>query len=149
MIIDRSKNDVDQALSIIRQKVQKFQELTEDELETLRRGCTTVETWNRIENKTKELHSIISSMLYSVGEINTKNWTNKNVFFAEDFERILSNIEKLKKGFFVYENTPQTPPPRLDYMVFNDMEKILFDLENYVADVVDKYKICGSAVCGE
>ena len=149
MIIDRSKDDVEQALSIIRQKVQKFQELTEDELETLRRGCPTVETWNRIENKTKELHSIISSMLYSVGEINTQNWTNENVFFAEDFGRILSNIEKLKKGFFVYENTPQTPTPKLDYMVFNDMEKILFDLENYVADVVGKYKICGSAVCGE
>ena len=149
MIVNRTQEDVEKAISIIREKVQAFQPLTDDDLSVLEKGCVTVQTLNRIEGKTKEMFDVLSGMLYVAGHIETTSWSFGQIFSELDFKRIIQNIDKIRKSFLVYKTTPQTPSVGFDYMIFNDMEKILLDLEAYVNDVRDNYRMCGVAVCGD
>ena len=149
MIFNRTKNDVEAAISLRMEKVQKFQELTENEIETLEKGTLTINTLNRIESKQEELKNLFNDMGYWNTEITNKNWSENDVFGVEEFRRILDNTDILRKSFFTYKDTPKTPPISYHYENINSLEKILYDLDVMINDVKSKYKRCGTFRCGE
>lgn len=150
MIFDRTQNDVDTAIILRREKVQKFQELTENEIETLEKGTLTINTLNRIENKQEELKNLFNDMGYWDTPILTKQWDYSQIFKGEEFDRILSNLEILTKAFFVYKNTPDIPDNNYrKYQTINDVEKIIYDLDVMINDIKSNYRECGDFECGE
>lgn len=149
MIFNRTQNDVDTAISLRAEKVQKFQELTSDEVETLERGTLTINTLNRIESKQEELKNLFNSMGYWNSPIIIKTWNSSQIFKGEEFDRILNNLEMLKEAFFVYKDTPNTPLPVYHYTNINDIEKILYDLDMMIDDIKVRYRQCGTFQCGE
>ena len=150
MIFTRTKDDVDNALRLRAEKVQTFEELTAEEIETLERGTLTINTLNRIENKQKELAELFENDFYFVETTEHKTWGYSDFFTENDFNRILSNLNKLKKAYFVYKDTPRTPSSNYrHYQVINDVEKILYDLEKMVDDLKTHYRQCGAYECGE
>lgn len=149
MIFDRTQNDVDAAIRLRSGKVQNFQSLTADEIETLERGTLTITTLNRIENKQKELKTLFNDMGYWNMETKNKTWAYEDVFYGEDFQRILANTNILREAFFTYTDTPSTPPVSYHYSNINALEKILYDLDNMVDAVKNRYKRCGTFRCGE
>lgn len=149
MIYDRTSEDVRSAQEIISEKVKSFVELTDGEVETLERGTITINTLNRIENKQSELKTLFNNAGYWNTNILNKNWTFNDIFDASDFERILNNLDVLRTAFYEYTSTPNTPNAVYDYKVINDIEKILFDLEEMVDDMESKYRECGTFECGE
>jgi hypothetical protein len=147
MIFDRSQIDIDSAL-VARQKLQKGENLTEADVIALERGTLSLSTLNRIESKTDELRNILSQMAY-FAVFDSAEWNAGDVFFGEDFKKILANTETLRNAFYVYRETPQTPDALTDYKTMNALEKILADLEKMIADVTANYRQCGNSVCGE
>lgn len=149
MIFDRIKNDVDTAIRLRREKVQTFQELTESEIAILEKGTITINTLNRIENKQDELKNLFNDMGYWNTPITNKVWGENDIFNVDEFQRILDNTNILRQAFFVYKDTPNTPPISYHYRDINALEKILYDLDVMINDVKSRYKRCGTFRCGE
>ena len=148
MIFTRTQNDVDEAIRIRKEKVQKFQALTEDDIKFLEKGTMTLNTLNRIEQKQQELKNLFNDMGYWNTPIENKSWTNTQIFNIDDFKRILKNLDILRDAFFVYDTTPSTPPVSFHFQDINDLEKILYDMDVMISKIKGNYKICGTFICG-
>ena len=150
MITNRTQYDVDAAILLRNTKVKKFEALTESEIETLERGTLTINTLNRIEAKQEELKNLFNDMGYWNKPITNKVWDFSCIFKGEEFDRILRNIEILRKAFFVYKDTPDIPDNNYrKYQTINDVEKIIDDLDVMINDVKSHYRECGTFECGE
>ena len=149
MIFDRTRNDVDTAIRLRKEKVQNFQELTENEIAILEKGMLTINTLNRIEEKQEDLKGILNDMGYWNTPITNKVWGENDIFNVVDFQRILDNTNVLRQAFFVYKDTPNTPPISYYWDDINALEKILYDLDAMINDVKSNYRECGTFECGE
>ena len=149
MIFDRTQNDVDTAIRLRKEKVQTFQELSENEVATLEKGTLTINTLNRIEEKQEDLKGILNDMGYWNTPITNKVWGENDIFNVVDFQRILDNTNVLRQAFFVYKDTPNTPPISYYWDDINALEKILYDLEAMIYDVKSNYRECGTFESGE
>lgn len=123
MITDRTQNDVESAKKIIEEKVKKFSSLTDAEITILERGTLTIDTLNRIEEKQVGLAEELGVF------VEFKFWTNEDVFFAEDFRRILNNLQVLLNQIPTPSSTPEIPDAKYHFQNINDIEKILQDVE--------------------
>ena len=158
MIWDRTQNDVDVALRVIKEKIRldpitmqpsNSESITTEETEALKKGTLNVEDLNRIENKQIELKNIFNDMGYWNTPKTNKTWDEAQVFDANEFKRIVDNTDMLRKAFFVFGDTPNTPTATYHYININAIEKILYDLGNMVDDVRSKYRECNTFFCGE
>lgn len=149
MIFDRTQNDVDTAIILRDTKVKTFQELTESEIATLEKGTITINTLNRIEAKQEGLKNLLNSIGYWNMPITNKSWTVNDIFNVDEFQRILDNTNTLRQAFFVYKDTPNTPPVSYHYNDINALEKILYDLDVMINDIKSLYRECGTFYCGE
>jgi hypothetical protein len=72
------------------------------------------------------------------------------MFFSEaDFQQLIDNVNILRNAFFVFSNTPKTPPISYHYDDINALEKILYDLDVMINYVKSLYAECGNVECGE
>lgn len=149
MIFDRTEADVTEAKRIILEKVQKFLTLSNTEIETLEKGCLTINTLNRIENEQRRLNEVLNDMGYWNTEMTNKEWTISDVFDEQNFQRLLTNIDVLRNAFFTYSETPVTPNISYHFQAINEMEKILNDIGEIITYTQANYKICGNFSCGE
>ena len=149
MIYNRTENDIETARNLIETKVKNFGELTVDEVAKIERGTFTINTLNRIEQKQAELKTLFNDIGYWNTPIINRTWAEYDIFGELDFQRVLDNTNTLREAFFVYNNTPITPPISYHYNDINALEKILYDLENMVNDMKTRYRQCGTFECGE
>lgn len=149
MIFDRTQNDVDTAILLRDTKVKKFEALTESEITTLEKGTLTINTLNRIETKQEELKNLFNDMGYWNTPTTNKLWSENDIFNIDEFRRIIDNTNVLREAFFIYTDTPNTPPTSFYWNDINALEKILFDLDVMINDVKSHYRECGTFECGE
>ena len=149
MITNRTQYDVDTAIRLRKEKVQTFQELTENEIAILEKGMFTLNTLNRIEEKQEDLKGIFNDMGYWNVPITNKSWDNTQIFDENEFQRIIDNTNVLRQAFFVYKDTPNTPPISYRWQDINALEKILYDLDVMINDIKSNYKECGTFESGE
>lgn len=158
MIFNRTQNDVDTARILRNEKVKfdpitmqpiNLDELTPTELETLAKGTFNYTDLNRIEAKQEELKNLFNDMGYWNTPITNKVWGENDIFNADEFQRILDNTNILRQAFFVYADTPNTPPISFYWDDINSLEKILYDLDVMINDVKSNYRECGTFESGE
>lgn len=150
MIIDRTQEDLNSAIFIRDNLVKKFQTLSNEQIKTMERGTMTCNTLNRIEQKQEELKRLINPMGYWNTNIAHKtDWTVGDIFTEADYQRIIDNENVLRKAFFTYSDTPETPLISFHYDDLNALEKILVDLDVMINDVKSNYRQCGAFTCGE
>lgn len=148
MITDRTASDVSLAKTL-RAKLQSGQTLSEAEISIMERGTMTINTLNRIENKQAELKRLLANEGYYKTPIQNKTWEYTKYFKESEFQRILNNLNVLRNAFFVYADTPGTPPISFHYENINALEKVLFDIETMLNDMIDRFRECGTFECGE
>jgi hypothetical protein len=136
MIYDRTEADVTAALAIREQKIKQFLPLTAEELATLERGFIDYNTLNRIEDKQSELRDLLVASGYSFFDVETKHWNETDIFNELELDRIVNNLDEFKKAVSVLKTTPQTPLPRFHYTNINDIERILYDLDFAVTNML-------------
>lgn len=149
MIYNRTSEDVEQAKKIIKEKVQKFQELTDAEKEILSRGTFTADTINRVERRQSEIRNIINDMGYWNTQISLEEWSPNDIFNVDKFKVFLDNTRFLVNAFFVYGDTPALPPVSYRWQDANAHEKILHDIDVMINDVRSNYRNCGTFEAGE
>ena len=149
MIYDRTQADVDDAIKIRKEKVQKFQELTIEDIRIFERGMITINTLNRIEIKQEELKNFFNDMGYWNTPITNKVWSENDIFNVDEFQRTIDNANILRQAFFVYKSTPNTPNVSYHFEDINALEKILYDLDVMINDVKSHYRECRTFESGE
>lgn len=149
LVYNRTAQDVENAIKIRSEKVQKFQELSAEDIKVLERGMITLNTLNRIEDKQDELRTILNNMGYWDTPVVSKNWDYTQIFDKAEFERILKNLDILRNAFYVYSDTPKTPKVSYKFDDINAIEKILYDLEEMTNYVKNNYRECGDFECGQ
>ena len=156
MIFNRTQEDIDKA-RIALSKIKKKEELTSEDLTFLERATFNVNTINRIEDKQSALKSLFNSMGYWETPVQNKQWNyvenngviTADIFSESDFDRILSNIDILRKAFFESIDMPKTPKKSYDINTANAIEKILDEFEKIVAFVKENYAESGDVECGQ
>lgn len=148
MIFNRTISDVNSAKQLRANKMQKGIPLTDVETEIMERGCITINTLNRIEEKQSELKKKLNDMGYYNAPIINKKWGYTDIFTQEDLKRLVGNDIILRDAFYVYFNSPKNAIAKFHYEEINAIEKILFDISRNIDYTINNYKICGTVVCG-
>ena len=81
--------------------------------------------------------------------ITNKVWGENDIFNVDEFQRIIDNTNVLRQAFFIYKDTPNTPPISYYFEDINALEKILYDLDVMINDVKSHYRECGTFESGE
>ena len=149
MIYNRTNFDVTESKRIRNEIIKNGISPSASEIETLERGTVGIETLNRIENKQTELKEKCNKLGYWNVNITNKTWDYTDVFDTTEFDRLINNVAMLRSGFLVFLATPKTPDALYHYQNFNDMEKILFDLDEMSKEITLLFKECGNFYCGE
>lgn len=147
LITDRTGADVSNA-KMLRLKIQSGSALTETEISAFERGTCTKTMLNRIETAQKTLAEDLNNLQYKISISNKTDWIYTDIFDNANYERLLNNLEKLKDAFFTYPTTPQTPSYMYGFKEANDIEKILFDIEQLIKEMKENYIKCGTIQCG-
>ena len=141
MIFDRTQNDVDTARILRNEKVKfdpitmqptNLDELTPAELQILNKGTFNYTDLNRIETKQEELKNLLKDMGYLNKSIENKAWNENDIFNVDEFQRIIDNTNVLRQAFFVYNDTPNTPPVSFYWKDVNALENILYLLQQAI-----------------
>ena len=147
MIFDRTQFDVEEAKRL-REKLQRGEQLNDDEVFALERGTFSLATINRIENKQAELYDLFIIAGYGGEEVFNVNWEFSDFFTDGDLLRLIDNGEKLKDAFFVYAGTPNRPQALYHFNEVNAIEKILYDLEKNYSYMASNWRECGTFESG-
>ncbi len=80
-----------------------------------------------------------------------KNWTREGFPRQSDYSRIGENIQKIRDGYAVYDETPLVPKhPFNTFQKWNDIEKILHDVFFIYIFNYNNMEYCGDGyLCGE
>ena len=116
------------------------------------RGMYTHNDMNRVENAVKIIVGIFEEAGYDVPILDTKtDWTHADVVTREDIERYYSNVAILRDFMAVYPDTPKAPTikDRLNYLVANDIEKILMDVHGVANNISKSWYYAGDVCSGE
>lgn len=148
MIFDRKKSHVYDSVRIRDQKIKKFLPLTDEDIYILDRGTVTAETINRIEEKQAELKRLFNEIGYWNTPIENKSWDSSMIFYTEDHKRLVENSICLLDAFYAFSYTPKSLKAEYTYSAWNDLEKLLYDLDEMVEIVKSNYRECGLAECG-
>ena len=149
MIFDRTQEHVERAKVLILEKVKQGQTLTNDDIQVLERGTLTINTLNRIEAKSKELHKKLNDAAYFSKNISTKEYTYNDIFDETDFQKMLDNLNVIVQSYYTKSDTPSIPSMRYHFENFNAIEKILHDIEEIYDSMLSQYRECGTFKSGE
>lgn len=140
-VYDRTEADVAYAKYC---KEKRYINLSADEKEQWTgelKGAVTSETWNRVEENQQTIADEITVT------ISTKTWQKNDIPRYSDYERILSNLTKIRAGYGLMSDTPQVPDRPLNtYQKWNEIEKILHDVHYVFAHSTADVHYCGAEV---
>lgn len=153
-ITNRTQADVNY-VKTLNTKIRKngFSNLTTEEQEAWKNGligALNAVDLNRIENNIKYLHEVLFSYGYlSVIQEKTEEWEISSLPMKTELERIKSNLENIINNY----NTPkQSVPQSVDYPTYatiNELEQVIFQLNNMIGLMEKSFRYCGTFYCGE
>lgn len=79
-----------------------------------------------------------------------KNWKIGDLPGVSDFKRIRDNVEKIRSGYVIRADTPETPVQPLNtWQKWNDLEQILYDIFWIYFNNLNNKDYCGEISAGE
>lgn len=149
MIYDRTIADVEAARAVQQTKVYNaFSELTQEDIDILERGMLTVNVLNRIEAKQEELKQTLNDMGYWGFTCTNRQWARGDYFKHADLARLCRNATVLRESFISVSKDLNNPVPVAHFEELNRLERLLAAIAQLAADVIARYLICGTVVCG-
>lgn len=119
-----------------------------DLLNKTSKGHYNVSDLNRVEEWCEYLANLLTSYSYKVDVQVKKNWQRSDFPTSSEMERIRQNINRLKKVYFSFTQIPEN----LEYMTIekaNDIEKILFEIDTLLNNMISQFNYCGEINSGE
>lgn len=115
------------------------------------KGSYNYEDLNRVESAVVFIARRLTESGYFVSPEVKLSWTIKDHPTKADMNRYLGNIALLRSMLPLYSTTPKAPTTskKLDYLVANDIEKILSDLDRQIAAINQSWSYAGDVFSGE
>lgn len=112
------------------------------------KGFYNVVDVNRVEEAVEELSTTLAEAGYPVGAVTKTNWSKTDFPTENEMQRFLLNIQLLQSRF--YSSAVETPASMkwLGYEGANNIEQILFDVEEMRKKMIEAYRYCGTLNCG-
>lgn len=115
----------------------------QDVLQRTKRGVLNADDLNRIENNCKEIGDKIAI------PVTVKSWAVGGLPRVSDYARIRKNVEDIRNGYGIKSDTPETPKSPLNaYQKWNDIEKILYDVNDLYERTMSAKVYCGEMYAG-
>ncbi len=151
LIYDRVQADVDDAKALI-SKYMRGETLDGYEQglwDKGLRGCYNTSDTNRVEYHTRELQSILNTNGYNI-HIDTRLWAKSDIMRYSDIVRYLGNIKTILDAFGRSANAPELPSidAWIDYVVANDIEKILYVTRELIYGALAMFRRAGTFTAG-
>ena len=116
----------------------------QDVLQMTKKGVLNAEDINRIENNTGDIADKIAV------PVTVKSWSVGGLPRVYDYKRIRDNVERIRQGYGIRSDTPATPEQPLNtYQKWNDIERILFDVNDLYDRTENARAYCGEIFAGE
>ena len=116
----------------------------QDVLQRTKKGVLNAEDINRIENNTGDIADKIAV------PVTVKSWSVGGLPRVSDYKRIRDNVERIRQGYGIRSDTPATPEQPLNtYQKWNDIERILFDVNDLYDRTENARAYCGEIFAGE
>ena len=116
------------------------------------KGCYNHTDLNRVENAVATLSNFLKAQGYEHETLVVKtNWSRSDIPSSDDMKRYYRNIAVLREAFLVYPDTPEAPVEgeRLDYVIANNIERILFDIADVCTKTPQSSYFLGEIFSGE
>lgn len=136
LIYDRTQADVEYAL-------------THPDSEFFLKGAYNYTDLNRIEEWTEYIAEQLNLYGYKVN-ILTKlvDWTMEDFPVKTAMKRIRDNVQALKNAFVSFTNVPENLE-RMTYQKANDLEKVLYELDALINNMIASFYFSGEIYGGE
>ena len=116
----------------------------QDVLQMTKKGVLNADDINRIENNTETIADKIAV------PVTVKLWSVGGLPRVSDYKRIRDNVERIRQGYGIRSDTPVTPEQPLNtYQKWNDIERILFDVNDLYDRTENARAYCGEIFAGE
>ena len=115
------------------------------------KGCYNYIDLNRVEEWCKHLSSLLNSYGYFNNIDEKTDWNVKDIQTVEEMKRYLNNVKVLIETFATKEDTPQLPVSinKLTYQHANDIEKILYDINELIQYMEAMFRYSNTFYSGE
>ena len=107
---------------------------------------------NRVETATEYIAKLLKLYSYFKSDlVCKKDWLMSDFPTENEMNRYLSNIQKLIDSFYLKEDSPSLPKSMnyLDIKKANNIEKVLYDLNNLIENMISQFNYCGEIYAGE
>ncbi len=151
LITDRTERDVER-WRLLHSK--GWASMTEDEKvewQTALKGAYNYVDLNRVESAVEYIANELTEAGYFVAPEVKTVWTVKDHPTKADMERYFANVGLLRSILPMYPTTPKTPTTKkkLDYLVANDIEQILSDVDRRINGIKQGWYYAGDVFTGE
>lgn len=152
LVTDRSQADVDRWKALHDKGWSAMDQSERAEWLSEMKGRYTYTDMNRVELAVHTLSSRLTELGYRHPILSIKtNWSVGDIPTKADFDRYFGNVETLRSTIAVPLDTPLTPTTeqRFDYLLANDLEKILEAIDVGTSKLQNPWIFAGDIFAGE
>ena len=134
LVFDRTQEDVDRVIELVAKLANET--ITEKEKEEYLqglKGAYNTKDRIRVQNEVQRLSNVLNTLGFT-NKVNILNWNNIYFPTKKDDNIYIDNINVLKTTYGVYIDTPSTPNTYFPFQNANNIEKILFDINNLIVE---------------
>ena len=152
LITDRTQQDVDRWRELHDKGFAQMSDAERSEWLGYMKGRYNHEDMNRVERAVELLSERLTKIGYLPTPLVVKtDWTAEDTPYRGDIERYFNNIAALRGSMPFPEATPIAPTigKRLNYIMANEIERILLDVDSFSKKTPDAWYRSGEIFSGE
>lgn len=144
-VFNRTQTDVERVIELNKKYLERT--ITEEEKKEWSgnlKGALNASDLNRVEENVSTIAGFLDV------PIETKKWVPNTIPRVSDYQRIRDNVESIRNAWYDLPDTPVTPQNPLNtYQKWNDIERILHDINYTYQKTIENYNYCGEIYAGE
>ena len=151
LITDRTERDVERWRLLHSKGWSAMTQEERDEWQTALKGTYNHVDMNRVEGAVEFISQGLADLGHYVTPELKKTWTVNDHPTKADMDRYFGNVALLRSILPMYPTTPQPPTTKkkMDYLVANDIEKILSDIDRQINGIRQSWYYAGDVFTGE
>ena len=151
LITDRTQRDVERWRLLHSKGYDALTDAEKAEWQTAMKGAYNYVDMNRVESAVAFVANRLSELGYFISPEIKATWNVTDHPTKADMNRYFGNIALLRAVLPLYQTTPKAPTTskKMDYLVANDIEKILADIDRQIATINQSWYYAGDVFTGE
>ena len=151
LITDRTQRDVERWRLLHSKGYDALTDAEKAEWQTALKGAYNYVDMNRVESAVAFVANRLGELGYFVSPEVKATWSITDHPTKADMNRYFGNIALLRSVLPLYQTTPKAPTTskKMDYLVANDIEKILSDIDRQIATINQSWYYAGDVFTGE